>query len=95
MKIRISPEAEQDLIEIFDYIITDNPLAAKITLDVIYSEIRHLSNHPELGRVGRVSGTRELVLSGAPFIVPYQVKENTLEILRIYHSARKWPDGFD
>ncbi len=46
MKIRISPEAEQDLIEIFDYIITDNPLAAKKTLDVLYSEIRHLSNHP-------------------------------------------------
>ena len=95
MKIRISPEAEHDLIEIFDYIITDNPLAAQKTLDVIYSEIRLLSDHPELGRVGRVSGTRELVLSGAPFIVPYQVKKNTLEILRIYHSARKWPDGFD
>ena len=95
MKIRISPEAEQDLIEIFDYILADNPLAADKTLDVIYSEIDHLSEHPNLGRVGRVSGTRELVLSGAPFIVPYQVKKNTLEIPRVYHSARKWPDDFD
>ncbi len=94
MKIRISPEAEQDLIEIFDYILADNPLAAEKTLDVIHREIRYLSEHPNLGRVGRVSGTRELVLSGAPFIVPYQVKKNTLEILRIYHSARKWPDDF-
>ena len=94
MKIRISPEAEQDLIEIFDYILVDNPLAAEKTLDVIYREIRYLCEHPNLGRVGRVSGTRELVLSGAPFIVPYQVKKNTLEILRIYHSARKWPDDF-
>ena len=69
MKIRISPEAEQDLIEIFDFILADNPLAADKTLDVIYSEIHYLSEHPNLGRVGRVSGTRELVLSGAPFIV--------------------------
>ncbi len=94
MKIRISPEAEQDLIEIFDYILADDPLAADKTLDVIYSEIHHLSEHPKLGRVGRVSGTRELVLSGAPFVVPYQVNNNTLEILRVYHSARKWPDDF-
>lgn len=95
MRIRISPEAEQDLIEIFDYILEDNPSAADKTLDVIHSEIHHLSEHPYLGRVGRVSGTRELVLSGAPFIIPYQVEKNTLEILRVYHSARKWPDDFD
>ena len=93
MKIRISLEAEQDLIEIFDYILADNPLAADKTLDVIYNEIRHLGEHPYLGRAGRVSGTRELVLSGAPYVVPYRVKKNTLEILRVYHSARKWPDG--
>ena len=90
----MSPEAEQDLIEIFDYILAENPLAAEKTLDVIYSEIQHLSEHPYLGRTGRVSGTRELVLSGTPYVVPYRVKRNTLEILRVYHTARKWPGGF-
>ena len=94
MKIIISQEAEQDLIEIFDYIMEDNQIAAENILDAVYQEITHLGEHPHLGRAGRVPKTRELVLSNAPFIIPYQVSGNTLEILRVYHSARKWPDGF-
>ncbi len=94
MKIILSQEAKQDLTEIFDYILEDNPLAAKKILDTINQEIIHLSEHPHLGRAGRVPRTRELVLANAPFVVPYQVKDSTLEILRVYHSARKWPEDF-
>lgn len=92
MEIRISPEAEQDLLEIFDYILQDNPAAAGKVLDTIENEITHLSRHPYLGRPGRVPRTRELIIADLPFVIPYQVTENTLEILRVYHSARKWPD---
>ncbi len=95
MDIRLSQEAEQDLIEIFDYILEDNPSAAEKVLDIIQQEIMHLSNHPHLGKPGRLPKTRELVLSNTPFIVPYQVNGNTLEILRVYHSARRWPEKFD
>jgi toxin ParE1/3/4 len=94
MDIRLSQEAEQDLIEIFDYILEDNPAAAEKVLNSIQQEIIHLSDHPHLGKPGRVPKTRELVLSNIPFIVPYQVNENTLEILRVYHSARRWPEEF-
>ncbi len=94
MDIRLSQEAEQDLIEIFDYILEDNPTAAEKVLDIIQQEIMHLSDHPYLGKPGRVPKTRELVLSSIPFIVLYQVNGNTLEILRVYHSARRWPEEF-
>ena len=95
MEIRLSQDAEQDLVEIFDYILEDNPSAAGKVLDAIYEEILYLSEHPHLGKPGRVPKTRELVLSTAPFIVPYQVSGNTLEVLRVYHTARRWPEGFN
>ena len=95
MEIRLALEAEQDLIEIFDYILAEDPLAAEKILDYIIDEIQHFSNHPYIGRSGRVPGTRELILTKTPFIIPYQVTKDMLVILRVYHMARKWPDQFD
>jgi len=91
----MSPEAEQDLIEIFDYILLDNPGSAENILNCIEKEIRHLNEHPHLGRPGRVPKTRELIVTNTPSIVPYQVRKDRLEILRVYHSSRKWPEDFD
>jgi len=48
--------------------------------------------NPALGKAGRVAKTRELVVAGTPYIVIYRVKDNRLEILRIFHGARQWPD---
>jgi len=48
-----------------------------------------------MGRPGRVPGTRELVLPNFPYIIPYRVREQRVEILRVFHTARKWPQGFD
>lgn len=50
-----------------------------------------LSNFPSMGRPGRVSGARELVVSGTPYIIPYRVRDEEVEILRVFHGARKWP----
>jgi len=43
---------------------------------------------------GRVPGTRELVVTGTPYIVAYRVRDETVEILRVFHAARKWPERF-
>jgi len=50
--------------------------------------------HPYLGRPGRVTGTRELVVTSTPFIVAYQVVDDRIEILAVFHGARIWPDSF-
>ena len=47
-----------------------------------------------MGRPGRVPGTRELVVPGTRYLVPYRVTGDTLQILRVYHGARNWPEGF-
>ena len=94
MEILLSPEAEQDLIEIFNFILEDNPAAAQSILDKIKQGVHNLQENPHIGRAGRVPKTRELIISGTPFIIPYQVKGDTLDILRIYHAARRWPEDF-
>jgi plasmid stabilization system protein ParE len=52
---------------------------------------QHLTDYPEIGRAGRKADTRELVLSGLPYIAIYRLREQTVEVLRILHGAQKWP----
>ena len=53
-----------------------------------------LAEQPHQGRAGRVPGTRELVITDTPYIIPYRVVEDTVQILRVLHGKRKWPAGF-
>lgn len=53
-----------------------------------------IGDHSDLGRPGRISGTRELVVTKFPYILPYRVRNNAVEILRVFHTARKWPEIF-
>lgn len=94
MRVRWFEEAVLDLIEIRKYIADDNPHAAQDVAKRILTEIRRLKDHPGMGRPGRVEGTRELVISGLPYIIPYRVKNKAIEILRVLHAARKWSREF-
>ncbi|MDP3878016.1 MAG: type II toxin-antitoxin system RelE/ParE family toxin [Methylobacter sp.] len=94
MKIVWTEPARQDLREIFEYIAEENPNAARALLAEIRKRAGSLENNPELGRLGRVEGSRELVLTGTQYILPYRVKEQWIQILAVFHSARKWPERF-
>jgi toxin ParE1/3/4 len=75
-----------------EYIQQDNPSAAKTqALRVINYVEENLPNMPEMGRLGRVSGTRELPIPGTPYLVPYRIKDEKVRILRVLHGAQKWP----
>ena len=71
-----------------------SPEAAEIMLRRIFSEVELLTNNPELGRAGRVSGTRELVLSPMPFVLAYRIHKSRIEVLALLHGSRKWPGRF-
>jgi toxin ParE1/3/4 len=77
-----------------DYIAEDNPAAAHRLVQRITRAVDLLAKNPAMGRPGRVSGTRELVVADTPYIVPYRVRANAVEILRVFHAARKWPTTF-
>lgn len=95
MQLKWTDFAAKDLDYIETYIATENsPLVAvDVVLKVISSSELILSNHPKAGRPGRVSGTRELVIDGIPFILIYRIVErlDQLQILRVLHDAQQWP----
>jgi len=76
------------------YLAAENPYAARTLQGRIKQSIRLLRDNPHIGRSGRVPDTRELVTSGTSYIVPYQIREQHLELLRVYHMARKWREHF-
>lgn len=77
-----------------EYIANDNPAAAARLVAKINRAVRDLRHHPAMGRPGRVLGTRELVIPGTPYIVPYRVRNDVVEVLRVFHAARRWPERF-
>jgi len=94
MKIKWVRLALADLDQAAEFISQDNPEAAKRIVKRIRDAARLLSDHPNAGRPGRVHGTRELVITDTPFILPYRVVRNTVQILRVLHGAGKWPEQF-
>lgn len=94
MRVRWLRRALKNLNEEAAYIARDDPQAAARIAERIESSVERLKNHPASGRPGRVPGTRELVVTGTPYIIPYRVRGETVEILCIFHGARKWPESF-
>ena len=92
MILRWTPTALRDLESLHAFVAEDSARAATASVERILSAIEALSRHPEMGRKGRVAGTRELIIS--PYVVAYQVRRSTVHILAIIHSARRWPDEF-
>jgi addiction module RelE/StbE family toxin len=77
------------------YIARDNPQAAVALVKHILDMVDALAEHPAIGRPGRISGTRELIITGTPYLIPYRVIGKAVEILRVFHGSRRWPSNFD
>jgi toxin ParE1/3/4 len=87
--------ARENLRDIVAYISRDSQAAADRVLDRIFAATAHLADHPQLGRAGRIDGTRELVIPRTRYIVPYRVHGGDVEILAVIHSSRSWPESLD
>ena len=83
--------ALHDLAAARAWIAADRPGAAQGQWDLVMAAVGRLQLFPEMGRAGRRSGTRELVVAGTPFIVPYRVGPQSIVILRVLHGRRRWP----
>jgi plasmid stabilization system protein ParE len=95
MRIRWTPAAAADLQRISDYLKDHHPQYREPSLRRMYSSIQSLKKWPHRGRVGREEGTRELLFLPLPYIAVYRVKEQSIEVLRIYHGAQDRPPGRD
>jgi|WetSurMetagenome_2_1015567.scaffolds.fasta_scaffold1316735_2 toxin ParE1/3/4 len=94
LKLQWTQTAKQRLVEIEEFISEDNPVAArKLIRDLIGKAALKLAHYPQIGRSGRIAGTRELVFSDNPFIVIYTVRQDTVTVLTVFHSAQEFPDS--
>jgi toxin ParE1/3/4 len=91
VRVRWLPSATANLVEIGNYIARDNPVAAEAIYVAIRRRVANLADLPNIGRPGRRKGTRELVISGTPYIVVYRVARRVVTILRVLHGAQRWP----
>ena len=94
MRVSWLHAARANLISVSEYIANDNPDAAARTVAAIVKAVETLEHFTALGRPGRISGTRELVVSETPYIVPYRVRGEVVQLMRVFHAARKWPSKF-
>lgn len=92
MKLRWSKRAIRRLASIQDYISKDSPAAASRVAAAIVEAALLLQKFPYIGRPGRIEGTRELVVPGLPYIVPYRVVDEMVQIASVIHTSRKWPE---
>jgi toxin ParE1/3/4 len=91
MKLIWSREAIECLIEIRAWIEQDNPKAARRMAEAILKAGESLRVFPRMGRRGRRTGTRERVVPGTPYVLPYRVRKGVVEIAAVVHGARDWP----
>jgi len=94
MQIKWLRKALANLDEEAEYISRDDPAMARKIVQQINEAVSMLAKNPSLGRPGRIFGTRELVVPGTRYLVPYRVRPllKRVEILRVFHTSRKPPE---
>ena len=91
MTIVWSPRAIEHLAHLRAYIARDNPKAANRIGSALLEAVERLTALPNLGRPGRVAGTRELVVPSTPYVIPYRLRADRLEVIAVFHARQKWP----
>jgi len=92
--IEWTEQATRQLDQARDYITLSNHerVATDVIMHIVAS-VQQLATFPMSGRAGRVSGTRELVISNTPFVAAYCIENDRIVILAIYHGAQQWPEA--
>lgn len=91
MQVKWLRRALENLDDEAAYLASDSPRIAAEFVGHLRDRVALLATQPNMGRPGRISGTRELVITRFPYILPYRVRNDSVEILRVFHTARKWP----
>jgi toxin ParE1/3/4 len=86
-----SPRAVGHLAHLRSYVARDDPNAATRIAGALLDAVERLAELPNLGRPGRVAGTRELVVPGTPYVIPYRVQGDRLDVIAVLHGRQKWP----
>ena len=86
-----SPRAIEHLAHLRSCIAHDHPLAATRIAEALLDAVERVAQLPNLGRPGRVTGTRELVVPGTPYVIPYRLRGGRIEVIAVFHGRQRWP----
>ena len=90
-QLELTERAFRNIAAAEEYIAKDNPVAAQKVVKSIYSAAEKLETFPELGKPGRVPGTRELPLPEYPYTIVYRVKALRVVVYAVLHQSRQHP----
>ena len=91
MKLRLFPAAIRDLKELRAYIAADDPAAAISVAARLGKAIALIAEKPNIGRPAPQRPIREWAVPGLPYLIPYRIEGDTVEILRVWHTSRERP----
>ena len=91
MRVEWLRRAVTDLDQEAAHIASDDPSAARLVVNRVLTAAAQLAEQPDLGRPGRVPGTRELVVLKTRYLVPYRVHGGKVQVLRVFHTSRRLP----
>jgi len=91
LRVRWTRRALEQFDAALSHIALENPQAAQLIARRLSEAEQFLAKNPAAGRPGRVSGTREWVVKGAPYLVGYLLQDQELVILAVLHSKQHWP----
>lgn len=94
MELRWSPRAIRDLQQIRLYISEHDPKAARDVAKTIKHTVHLLLEYPQLGVQTRVEGVYEKQVPNLPFLIPYRIKEDVIEILAVFNTRQIKPEGW-
>lgn len=92
MKLKVLPRAVRDLANIYVYISVDNDQAAKTITQRLKTSMELITLRPDIGRPSPDSRIREWSVPGLPYLIPYRVRGEVVEILRVFHTSRQRPE---
>ncbi len=91
MKVIWSPRALRHLVSLREYIARNSEENAALVAERLLRAVELLATHPEIGRPGRVPGTRELVVPDTGYVIPYRIRRERLELIAVFHGRQRWP----
>jgi toxin ParE1/3/4 len=91
LRLKWTQRALRQLLDAQEHIARENPTAAKQVVERIATAASRLLHYPMMGRVGRISGTHELVVNRTPYFIVYVLMGDTVQIVRVLHGKQSWP----
>lgn len=94
MTFVLLPRAAQDIADAVAYLNRADVHAVEPFRQAILKSLRLIAANSHAGRRSRTDGVREWSVPGWPYLIPYRIAGEDVEVLRIWHTKRRQPQDW-